>query len=341
MNDSIIYNAKKLNSSEWGLVLNKFSDANIYQTEEFSKFSFGGENIEQFVVESKNRIIGAALVRIKLIPRLNKGVAYIRWAPMINLNNSQTNENSFEIILGLLYREYVVKRKLVLRIMSNLVEEDHSDLVNNFTKVGYKNYSKKNQTIIIDLNLDEDKLRANLRKKWRYSLKQAENKNFTLQVGTSDEYFDIFLNVYHQTHSRKNFKESVDVDSFKEINDSLPDNLKMHIFICSRNNEPLSAMVTSGIGNSAIYLLGGTTEKGLKLSSSYFLQWEVIKWMKSNGKHTYDLGGIDKENNPGVYTFKSGMGGQEVTYIGGFEAYLNKTSKSIVLLKELHSRIFS
>ncbi|MEE9432244.1 MAG: hypothetical protein V3V16_14435, partial [Melioribacteraceae bacterium] len=56
---------------------------------------------------------------------------------------------------------------------------------------------------------------------------------------------------------------------------------------------------------------------------------------KSLGKRWYDLGGIDAEENPGVYTFKTGMGGNEVTSIGGFEAGEDFISKKMVQLVEL------
>jgi lipid II:glycine glycyltransferase (peptidoglycan interpeptide bridge formation enzyme) len=131
-------------------------------------------------------------------------------------------------------------------------------------------------------------------------------------------------------HSRKNFDENVNIESFRQINNELEHDLKLQIFICSLDGKPLSAMVTSVIGKTGIYLLGGTSKKGLELSSSYLLQWEVIKWMKAHGINNYDLGGIDKEENPGVYTFKSGMGGDEISYLSGFESSVDGISKLIL-----------
>ena len=44
----------------------------------------------------------------------------------------------------------------------------------------------------------------------------------------------------------------------------------------------------------------------------------------------YDLGGIDPEGNPGVYHFKSGLGGREVTAPGPFEAAPSRARKRFV-----------
>ena len=40
---------------------------NIYQTGEFSSRAFGGQNLEEFVVLRGNKIVSAALVRIKTV----------------------------------------------------------------------------------------------------------------------------------------------------------------------------------------------------------------------------------------------------------------------------------
>ena len=40
---------------------------------------------------------------------------------------------------------------------------------------------------------------------------------------------------------------------------------------------------------------------------------------REEGCRWYDLGGIDPQNNPGVYHFKSGFGGEEIIVPGPFE----------------------
>jgi hypothetical protein len=40
-----------------------------------------------------------------------------------------------------------------------------------------------------------------------------------------------------------------------------------------------------------------------------------MQWLKENGVRWYDLGGIDPDQNPGVYHFKKGMSGLDVVHI--------------------------
>ncbi len=332
---NIKYKIHKYNSDEWNKILSLFDDASIYHTNGFIKHSVGGENAEHFVVYNSEEIIAAANIRIKTIPTLNRGVAHLRWGPLWQLKDEELNIDVFRIALEKLYEEYVVKRKLVLRITSNQYVEEENNFTKIFNEVGFKLFMNPDKTIVIDISKDEETLRKNFRKKWRYSLKQAEKKDLTIVKGNSQELFDEFVKIYKEMHSRKNFEETVSVDNFKEINDDLLAENKLQIFICKYGDEPLSAMVSTALGNSGIYLLGGSTTEGLKMSSSYLLQWETMMWLKSLGKRWYDLGGIDAEENPGVYTFKTGMGGNEVTSIGGFEAGEDFISKKMVQLVEL------
>ena len=69
------------------------------------------------------------------------------------------------------------------------------------------------------------------------------------------------------------------------------------------------------MGDSAIYLLGATSDDGLNSKGAYLLQWTLIKWLKENGIRWYDLGGIDPAGNPGVYHFKRGFSGADVCQI--------------------------
>lgn len=329
------YNLKaytlKLSETEWNKYLELFDDASVYQTNAFAKYSKGGKNIEHFILKSDNEVISVAMIRIIKIPIIKRGLAYIRWAPLWQKKNNNINIEVFDLALKNLINEYVIKRKFILRIISGHFFEEDSDFKRIFEKYSFNLYKGNDKTVILDLSNDEEKLRANFRKQWRYSLKNTEKLGLTVVQSDTDEAFNLFLSTYKSMHTRKQFKEFIDVESFKYINAELLSEQKMQIFICKHNDMPLSTVVISAMGNSGIYLLGGSNDEGLKVSASYLLQWEVIKWLKSKGIRWYNLGGIDPVNGPGVYTFKTGMGGKEVNYLGGFE--LSKDWLSSIILR--------
>jgi lipid II:glycine glycyltransferase (peptidoglycan interpeptide bridge formation enzyme) len=133
---------------------------------------------------------------------------------------------------------------------------------------------------------------------------------------------------------RKKYQPGVDHDEFREIQKKLPEHLKMRVFICEYEGKPVTATIGSAIGNTGIYLLGATGDKGLQLKGAYLSQWLMIQWMKEHGCHWYDLGGINPEKNPGVYHFKAGLSGRDVHHIGQYELCQNLISSFSVKLFE-------
>jgi lipid II:glycine glycyltransferase (peptidoglycan interpeptide bridge formation enzyme) len=104
----------------------------------------------------------------------------------------------------------------------------------------------------------------------------------------------------------------------------------MIILICEYEGKALTATVGSLIGDTGIYMLGATGNEGMKMKGAYLLQWRLIEMMKESGYKHYDLGGIDPDDNPGVYHFKSGISRREAHHIGQFEISPSKSSSLIV-----------
>ena len=335
MKGNISYNVKKVNNNEWDTILTQFEDSNIYQTVAFNKLSNGGEDLEQFILKQNDEIIAACLLRIKTIPFLKRGVAYLRWGPIWKKKECKIDPEVFNLTLQKLKEEYCDGRKFILQISSKNFYEDKIISSENFLNNNFKQVKNSTKTILIDLSKDETTLKMNLRKKWRYTLKQSEKNGLIVEHNTSNEYFQIFSNIYNQMLDRKKFTEYVDANKFKEINSLLPESQKMEIFVCKQNEKPLSTVIVSTIGDTGLYLLGSSTTSSLKLSASYFLQWEVIKWLKTKGIIWYDLGGVDAIENPGGYTFKTGMGGTELTFLGSFAAGNNSLSQAILSIGKL------
>jgi hypothetical protein len=92
----------------------------------------------------------------------------------------------------------------------------------------------------------------------------------------------------------------------------------------------VAGLVASALGDSAIYLLGATSDDGLTAKGAYLLQWTLIRWLKENGVRWYDLGGIDPEGNPGVYTFKKGLSGTDVSQLTPLVACNSVVSSAVV-----------
>jgi lipid II:glycine glycyltransferase (peptidoglycan interpeptide bridge formation enzyme) len=190
--------------------------------------------------------------------------------------------------------------------------------------------SENYRTLVVDLAPPLEELRKKLDRKWRNQLTGAEKNNLNIVAGTSAELYKSFSELYVQMWERKKFKTTVSIEEFGRIQQSLPENQRMRVILCLQEGKPVAGVVCSAIGNSAIYLLGATNEQGMKLKAAYLLHWTLMQWLKEKGVHYYDLGGIDPEANPGVYHFKSGFSGENLSHINSLTTCDSKMSMALV-----------
>jgi lipid II:glycine glycyltransferase (peptidoglycan interpeptide bridge formation enzyme) len=117
---------------------------------------------------------------------------------------------------------------------------------------------------------------------------------------------------------RKRFETTVDPQQFQRIQQRLPAPQKLRILISTREGVPQAGLVATAVGETGIYLLGATSNDGMKSKGAYLLQWQMMNRLRECGCQGYDLGGINPQTNPGVYHFKAGLGGDEVSGLGRF-----------------------
>jgi len=73
------------------------------------------------------------------------------------------------------------------------------------------------------------------------------------------------------------------------------------------------------IGQNAYDFLAATSSEGRKLYASNVALDALLGLLATRGVQRYDFGGIDPDNNKGVFDFKHGAGGAEVVYSGEYE----------------------
>ena len=322
----------QISKIEWEQLSLEFDDATIYQTWSYGTVRWGQSNLSHIVVKRKDEIIAAAQLRIIKIPFLGAGIAYLPWGPLWRRRNQSINADVFRHIINALKEEYVIRRGLLLRISPNVFKEESGDFISILNKAGFKRneHAQPYRTLMLDLSSAANEIRKAFDQKWRNQLNRAEKNNLIILEGTSDELYQKFLILQKEMHERKKYIPGVDYDEFRKIQKDLPETLKMIILICTFEEKVLSATICSKIGDTGIYLLGATGNDGTKMKGAYLSQWRIIEIMKARGCHWYDLGGIDPDNNPGVYHFKSGISSKEAYHIGQFEISQSKISNLIV-----------
>jgi lipid II:glycine glycyltransferase (peptidoglycan interpeptide bridge formation enzyme) len=239
---------------------------------------------------------------------------------------------AFRAALGGLREEFVVRRRLLLQVVPNVVDEGPAWARAALEDAGFQRIGsgRPYRTIMVDLQRPLEEIRKCLAQKWRNCLNSALRTDLEIREGSSEAEYATFLSLYAAMRKRKAFDCGVDVDRWGDMQAALPDREKLRVFTAYSEGSPVAAVVASCMGDTGRYLLGATGEQGLKTKASYALHWRVIERLVERGFRQYDLGGIDPEKNPGGYQFKSRMGGREVRFLGSFQCCQSVASRIAV-----------
>jgi hypothetical protein len=309
----------RVNETEWSKLLDRFEDASIYQTWAYGSVRWGAKNLSHLVLKRGDEPVAAAQLRMVRPGNMPVGIAYLRWGPLCQLRGAEHDPRIFSAVAAALREEYCKKRGLYLEVLPNAfagssrAEAFHSAFAN--FEGGNQLSDEDYRTLVLDLEPSLETLRKNLDKKWRNQLNASERNNLTITEGFSAKEYSSFSALYQEMWERKKFKTSVSVEEFGRVQESLPANQKMKIVLCEQEGKAVAGVVCTALGNSGIYLLGATNEAGMKIKAAYLIHWTIIRSLKEQGFRYYDLGGIDPQENPGVYHFKSGFSGADVSHI--------------------------
>ncbi len=184
-------------------------------------------------------------------------------------------------------------------------------------------------TVLLNLEPDEEKLLANMKPKWRYNVRLAEKKDVKIERHAADG-IDVFYKLYEETskrdgialHAKSYYHDLFETaERMKSADSTSP---KITMYVASFEDEPLAAIITLFSPKEAVYLYGASSNSHRNLMPAYLLQWTAIQDAKNYGCKTYDFYGIpptDDEHHPmyGLYRFKTGFGGAVVHRAGSVD----------------------
>ena len=324
-NEGFSYVLDKAEDDSWYPVLDLFQDASVFQTIAFCRAKMPGARLEQFVLRRGSDVAASALVRVVPLPLLGTSIAYVLWGPMFHRRTGARDAPALAHALKALRDEYVVKRRLGLRIAPMLTGADGAEWSELFCEQGYRHVIPRvrKRTILVDLDRPLEQLRKGLDQKWRNCLNGAERNKLTIRHGEDGDLLELFLEVYREMLTRKRLGEPGDIRSFMTAQRGLPDRFKLMVFVALEEGKPSAGVICSAVGHRGVFVFGATGSSGMRNKASYLLQWRVIEWLRERRCGVYDLHGSNAEANPGVYAFKMGLCGKnggEVEMLGHFEA---------------------
>lgn len=325
----------QISKAAWYELLTRFEDANLYQTWSYDAARYGEKGISHLVLKKGGTEVAAAQARIVRLPGLNKGIAYIRWGPLWRRSGNPEDPEVLRQAVRALRNEFSVKRGLVLRVYPLAFRNEPNVIERILFEEGYALHGDEgfDRTLILDLSPSLPEIRASFDQKWRNCLNRAEKNSLELVMGGEDHLFEKIQPIFDEMVKRKGLDLEGDIEHLREVQKDLPDLLKMKVAICLQNGEPCAGAIFSAMGTSGIYLVGATSDTGMKTNGSYLLQWAFIMWMKEAGFQSYDLNGINPDVNPGTYKFKLGVAGKkgkDVRFLGRYQVSDDRLSTWVV-----------
>jgi lipid II:glycine glycyltransferase (peptidoglycan interpeptide bridge formation enzyme) len=183
--------------------------------------------------------------------------------------------------------------------------------------------------------LPDDALLKQMHQKTRYSVRLAQRRGVEVErCYPTDESVDLFFGLLQDTserndfgiHSRRYYADFLDVFGSGAL-----------MLLARVEGDVAAGLVAAKFGDEAIYMYGGSSTKHRAHGAAFLLQFEAMRWAREAGCTRYDLWGIPK-NDPspasdegdrisgtkgddwrGLYRFKTGFGGDIITYPPTFE----------------------
>lgn len=310
--------------NEWDNLSHRFLDHSYQQTWAYVHALAERRHCkcEHVAIDLDGELIGLASVRVKHLPVIRGGIAYVAGGPLTRLGRDDDIDRLAQC-LTVLEAEYVQRRGLTLRILAPLGSPDwNARASDSFNRTNFvpTDRSRSYRTFLLDLDRPLDDVRAGFSKYWRRNLRRAQQREFIIRTGTTSEFFSEIRRLYQRLRGRKQFYVDLDADFYASLQSQLSDDERFEVLIVEHDHQPVAGLVVSMLGDTCVPLVLAADESGLRNYAAYGLQWHSIVMAHERRLGYYDLGGIDAEGNVGVCNFKKGMRGSEICAPGPFES---------------------
>jgi hypothetical protein len=284
--------------------------------------------------------VAAAAVRIRTVPGLGRGIAWIAAGPLLRLDARPVPEAAdLSEILSVLRAEFCERLGHVLRFrLSGTAFLEPETAAAAARSAGFERAvgTQPYRSSILPLDSDPDTLMARLHGKWRTDLRFALKSGMTLEWGADPALTARFMRLYEPVRRTKGF----DPDIPPEFHFALVQpGYDVQTLIATMVGTDLAGIVTGTCGPTTTYLFGATADAGRPLRAGYLLQWQAMALSRETGCRWYDLGGIDEAANPEVARFKNRMGGIPV-FVEPYEARPSGlTGRLVPALERLRAKL--
>ncbi|WP_050605764.1 peptidoglycan bridge formation glycyltransferase FemA/FemB family protein [Ruegeria sp. 6PALISEP08] len=330
---------RRVAAEDWPSLSSRFEDLTYEQSLTYAQAAarrIGATAEFLSLHDAQGAPVAAACLRIKRVPVLSRGIAWIAAGPLIHPKGRGTPDAAMVRAILSDLRRHVHDSGHVLRLRFPIMATPTDDAITGAGFVPTEQASSY-RTVLIDPDQDDDTLMRTLHGKWRNPLRNALKTGMELETGPIAELSGRFHKLFEQVQAAKGFQPDIPPEFYYPL--AGPD-FEHDVLIALKDGADIGTMTIGRTGTNAVYLFGATSEAGRKLNAGHYLMWQAILHCREHRIRCFDLGGIDQDANPSVTRFKLRTGGTDTTAAGPFEAWPADPMANLIGLAEaLHGRL--
>jgi peptidoglycan pentaglycine glycine transferase (the first glycine) len=322
------------NRDIWNNTLRQLPYAHILQSWEWGEFKLAttGWHPQRLAFERDGQIVAMASVGVRKVGFLK--VMYVSKGPALDYSDTAL----FQEVITALENRAKEQRAIWLKIDPDVIlatglpdsDDDTADVTGAAIKQsletrGWQFSDSQVQfrnTMSIDLTQSEDDILMAMSGNTRRKVRTATKKNVTIHLATIDD-LPILYDLYQITGERDDFLTRP-FEYYKRAWQKFMEADLAHALIAEYNGKPIAHVILFHFRQKCWYFYGASSNEERNRMPNYALQWEAMKWAKSQGYTIYDMWGApdtfdEHDSMWGVYQFKQGFRGTVVRHIGAWD----------------------
>ena len=286
-----------------------------------------------------DELVGAGLVLLRKVPRIDRYLAYLPEGPDLDWSRSELvvpalealknycrTLGAFQVTIGphawvRRWSAATLKDTIAAEsatrigdIAADDVSQSGRELSDILARTGWQRGGsgegfgdfQPRYVFALDLcNRTTDELLSGFNQLWRRNIKKAAASGVTVRVGTEAD-LSIFHECYVETAKRDGFTPrplSYFQNMWQHMTAEAPERLMLFIAEHPDHDGAIAATTMTRVGDHAWYSYGASTTAARELRPSNAIQWAMIQHAQATGAAVYDMRGISDNLDPNDHLF--------------------------------------
>ena len=276
-----------------------------------------------------DELVGAGLVLLRKVPKVEKYLAYLPEGPDLNWENRNDVAGALSALIAFAKERGVfqikmgphvwVKRwhgetlksviaqesaRVIGEVQPDEINQAGIDLLNQLGNLGWKQrkaeasgFGDYQPRYVFQLDLagkTEDQIFEGFNQQWRRNIRKADKEGVTVRQGTISD-LEMFHTCYVETAKRDHFTPrslSYFKNMWAAMREEADERISLIIATHPEHEGAIAATTMTRVGDHAWYSYGASTTAARDLRPSNAVQWEMIRIAIAEGARTYDMRGI-------------------------------------------------